>query len=218
LPRTAAPARGGIALAALLVALAAAPATAQLPAPAPTEVPKRGGGLWVDVGAGLGWLRLTSGQNLINGQEIRGVTAAHGMAVTATVGGAPSANVLLGVQVQEWRSSGSGVRQRVRSLLAVVQWYPWPGMGFFVRAGTGVVQGPVEAPDTTTNAQAGTASGMGVGFALGIGYDFPMSRHLGLTVQAATHIAALGDLTRNGQTANDVIAYVTRIGVAVVYR
>jgi hypothetical protein len=212
--RHAAAAGGAIALAALLLALTAAPAAGQQPAP----LPKRGGGLWVDAGAGYAWMRLTSGQNLLDGQQIRGVIGARGMAVTITAGGAPSPNVLLGVQAQEWRSSGSGVRQRVRSLLAVVQWYPWAGIGLFARAGTGVVQGPVEAPDTTVSAKVGSASGDGVGFTVGIGYDFPVSRHFGMTVQAATHIAALGDLTRNGQTAYDVIAYVTRIGVAVVLR
>jgi hypothetical protein len=99
-----------------------------------------------------------------------------------------------------------------------VQWYPWASIGLFVRAGTGVVQGPVEAPDTTVSAQVGSASGDGVGFTVGIGYDFPVSRHFGLSVQAATHIAALGDLTRNGQTAYDVIGYVSQIGVSVVWR
>ena len=205
---------GAIALAALLLALTPARASGQQSVP----LPKRGGGLWVDAGAGYATMRLTSGQNLATGQQILGVVHAHGMAVTLTVGGAPSPNVLLGVQVQEWRSSGSGVRQRVRSVLAAVQWYPWASIGLFVRAGTGVVQGPVEAPDTTVSAQVGSASGDGVGFTVGIGYDFPVSRHFGLSVQAATHIAALGDLTRNGQTAYDVIGYVSQIGVSVVWR
>jgi hypothetical protein len=206
-----------VSLVVLLAALAVAPASAQDSATAPLPVPKRGGGLWVDAGASYAYMRLTSGQNLLNGQQIQGVTYAGGMAVTVSVGGSPAQNVLLGVQGQEFRSAGGGTAQRVRSLLAVVQWYPWAGMGLFARVGTGIVQGPVEPPDTAS-AAGGSVSGTGVAFALGVGYDFPVSRHFGLTVQAATHINALGDLTRGGQTAYDVIAYVSRIGVAIVYR
>lgn len=215
--RAAGPSRGAVLLATLLMALAAAPAQAQVPVQDSAKNTERGGGLWMDAGVGYGYMRLTSGQNLLNGQQIQGVTYAHGMAVTVTVGGAPAKNVLLGLQGQEWRSAGGGIRQRVRSILAVVQWYPWDGMRLFFRAGTGIVQGPVEAPDTATT-QPGTVSGTGVAFAIGLGYDFPVTRHFGLTVQAATHVNALGDLTRGGQTAYDVIAYVSRIGVAVVYR
>jgi len=63
-----------------------------------------------------------------------------------------------------------------------------------------------------------SAQGTGIGLALGVGYDLKVSRRFGLTVQAATHISALGDLTVGGQPANDVIAYVTRLGLAVVLR
>jgi hypothetical protein len=218
-PRTGWPDRGAIALATLLAVLAAAPAPAQVPAQAPdtatAPAPKRGGGFWMDAGAGYGWLRLTSGQNLLNGQRLGGVVAAHGMAVTISAGGSVAHNVLLGAQYQTWSAAGGGaVDQRVRSLLAIVQWYPWAGMGLYVRAGTGIVQGPVE-PDA---ASAATAQGTGVGFTLGVGYDFPVSRHLGLAVQTATHIAAFGNVTAGGQVSHDVIGYVTRIGVAVVYR
>jgi hypothetical protein len=184
----------------LLLALAVAPATAQVPAR---------GGLWADAGAGFGRLRLTC-------TTCAGVAAAGGTEVTVTVGGAPTANVLLGVQAQCWSSSSGGASQKVRSLTAVVQWYPWPAAGLFVRAGTGVVQGPVTP--RTDSTQTVTVQNTGVGLDFGVGYDFPVSRHFGLTVQAATHIAALGDLLVNGQVENDVIAYVARLGVAVVFR
>ena len=192
--------RGATPLVALLLALAAGPAPAQVP---------RRGGLWADAGAGYGRLHLTCA-------TCARVAAADGTEVTVTIGGAPSANVLLGLQAQTWSSGGSGPTQRVRSLTAVVQWYPWPTRGWFVRAGTGIVQGPV-TPGTDSTPPA-TVQGTGVGLDFGFGYDLPVSEHFGLTVQAATHIAALGDLTVNGRPANDVIAYVSRIGIAVVFR
>jgi hypothetical protein len=194
------PRRTAAALGALLVPLAAAAALAQTP---------YRGGLWADVGIGPGRLSLTC-------TTCSAIAAANGFEVTASVGGAPTRNVLLGVQGQVWTGTTGSLTQRVRSLLAIVQWYPWPTAGLFVRAGTGVVQGPV-SPEAT-GAQPATVQNTGVGLDIGLGYDFPLSRHLGLTIQAASHVAALGDLVVNGQPANDVIAYVTRIGIAVVLR
>jgi hypothetical protein len=192
----------------LLVALAAASASAQAPPPSPVPHAKRGGGLWGDAGVGVGYLHLTC-------LTCTGVVIARGTAVTLSAGFTPVHNVLLGLQVQQWSSTGSP-NQQVRSLLAVVQWYPWPATGFFLRAGNGIVRGPV-APQAA-GAQPAPTQGTGVGFAIGMGYDFKLSRRIGLTVQAATHISALGDLTVGGQPAADVIAYVTRFGVAVVFR
>jgi hypothetical protein len=219
-PHLSGPGRRAIQLATLLLALAAAPAPAQESMQEPTQEPaprpKRGGGFWVDAGAGYAWLRLTSGQNLVNGQTLRGSTAAHGMAVTITAGGAPSPNVLMGVQVQQWTSAGGAVAQRVRSVIGVVQWYPWASMGFYLRAGTGIVQGPVAPNDSL--GQPSSAQGTGVALAFGVGWDIKVAPHFGLALQVATHINALGDLTAGGQVNNDVIAYVSRIGVALVYR
>ena len=63
-----------------------------------------------------------------------------------------------------------------------------------------------------------SSQGTGIEFALGVGYDLKLTRRLGLTMQATTHISALGDLTVNGVPTPDVIAYVSRLGVAVVFR
>jgi hypothetical protein len=193
----------------LLLALAVAPASAQESPPSSARTPKRGGGLWVDAGVGYGHLRLACA-------TCSTVVAANGTAVTVSAGFTPAQNVLLGLQAQQWSSSGGTLAQRVSSLIAVVQWYPWPATGFFMRAGNGIVRGPV-APQAA-GAQPSSTQGTGVGFALGVGYDVKVNRRLGLTVQAATDISALGDLTINGRPAADVIAYVTRLGVAVVLR
>jgi hypothetical protein len=104
----------------------------------------------------------------------------------------------------------------VRSILAVVQWYPWRAMRFFIRGGTGIVRGTV-AP-VAAGAQPGIVRGTGLAIAFGVGYDILLSKHVGVAVQAAEQIAGLGDLTVGGVLANDVIAYVTRIGVALVWR
>ena len=193
--RTGSRAAARIAAGALMAALAGAPALAQ--------VPYRGGP-WVDAGIGYGRLRLTC--------DSCNIAAAGGMEFTVTVGGAPTRNVLLGLQAQGWFQSRD---QRVQSLMAIVQWYPWEAAGAFVRAGTGIVWGPVTP---ATGNQTAAARSTGVGLDLGLGYDLPVTRHYGIAVQAAWHVAALGDLIVAGQHANDTIAYVTRIGVALVFR
>jgi len=187
----------------LLGAFAAAPLDAQVSRGSLPESPKRGGGLWVDAGFGYGHLSLTC-------SNCPDVITANGAAVTVSAGFTPARNVLLGLQAQRWASSGG---QEVSSLLAVVQWYPWPATGFFTRAGNGIVRGPGDA-----GPQSPSSQGTGIEFALGVGYDLKLTRRLGLTMQAATHISALGDLTVNGVPTPDVIAYVSRLGVAVVFR
>jgi hypothetical protein len=190
----------GLGLTALLLgALATGPAAAQTPAR---------GNLWMDAGIGIGYLRLTCA-------SCSGV-AANGAALTVSAGGGVARNVLLGVQGQQWQSTGVALRQRLRSLLAVVQWDPWPAARLYIRGGTGIVQGIVTPK--AAGAPLGTARGTGVALAFGVGYDLAVSRHFGVAVQVAEQIAALGDLSVGGVIANDVIAYVTRIGVALVWR
>jgi hypothetical protein len=186
-------------MALLLGALAAGPAAAQTPAR---------GHLWVGTGLGVGYLRVTC----VGCSEV----AANGAALTVSVGGGMSRNVLLGVQGQLWRSTGGTPRQLVRSILAVVQWYPWPAARFFFRGGVGIVQGTV-AP-RAAGARPGTARGTGNALAVGVGYDIAVSPRYGVAVQVSEQFAALGDLTAGGVIANDVIVYVTRIGVALVWR
>ncbi len=180
---------------------------ALLAAPASGQVPWRGG-LWADAGMGYGRLRLTC-------NTCSAIAAAGGVEYTLTVGGAPSRNVLLGLQGQVWSRSGQTPRQTVRSLTAIVQWYPWETAGVFFRVGTGLVVGPVTPATDTTPA---SVQGTGMTLDFGLGYDLVLTRHFGVAVQGAWHIAALGDLMVEGKSLDDVIAYVSRIGIAVVLR
>ncbi len=189
--------------------LAAVLLAASLAGPARAQVPYRGGP-WLDVGFGYGSLRLVC-------DSCAPATEA-GSVLTVSAGGAPTRNVLLGLEGQIWFSTASGPGETVHTLTAIVQWYPWEASGFFVRAGTGVVRGPVvpEIPGEPQEQRQGT----GVGLEFAAGYDLPVSRRFGLTLQAGWHVAALGDVKLQGRpgTANDLIAYVTRIGVAAVFR
>jgi len=70
-----------------------------------------------------------------------------------------------------------------------------------------------------TGAAPATVKGTGIGLTFGVGYDIPLGRRIGLAVQAASHVAALGDLSLPGNVnLNDTIAYVTRFSVAFIVR
>ena len=194
-------ARGAALVTGLLGALLAGPAAAQEPVRS---------GSWLDVGAGYGRLRVRC-------TTCSGVGTAHGGTVTVTLGRSLSRKVLLGLEGQIWSGWEAKPREQVRSLTVVAQWYPWHERRFFLRGGTGIVQGPVEPRGT--GASPASVKGTGVGLTFGVGYDLPLGPRLGLAAQAATHVAALGDLALPGNiTLNDTIAYVTRLSVAVVLR
>lgn len=189
------------------LALAAALGAA-LACPAAAQEPMRHG-VWADAGLGYARLRLRC-------TNCSGVGTARGATATASVGISVSPRALLGLEGQVWRSLEAGPRAEVRSLIAVVQWYPFHGRHFFVRSGTGIVQGPVVP--SVGGSRPETVKGTGVGLALGVGYDVPLGEHLGLAFQAGSQVAALGDLDLGGTTLDDTIGYVTHLAVAVFLR
>ena len=189
-----------LALAAGLYALASSAAGAQ---------ERMRSGFWLDAGVGYGRMRVTC-------SNCTEVNTEHGGTVTLTFGRSLSRRAVLGLEGQIWSSWESGPHEQVRSLTVVVQWYPFLREHFFVRGGTGIVQGPVV--QSVSGAQPESVKGTGVGLTLGVGYDFPLDKHVAIAVQAASHIAALGDLDLGGVVMNDTIAYVTRFAVALVFR
>jgi hypothetical protein len=185
----------------MLSALLAGPAAAQEQARS---------GWWMEAGGGYGRLRVRCA-------TCTQVGTAHGGTVTVTLGGALSPKVVLGLAAQVFTKWEAGPREEVRSLTVVAQWYPTPGRRFFLRGGSGIVQAPV-APHGSGDSSV-TVRGTGVGLTFGVGYDIPLSAGVGLSLQAASHVAALGDLSLpDGSTLQDTIAYVTRLSVAVFFR
>ena len=197
--------RRALSAAVVLGALATSPAAAQTPSPEPA--PSRPG-FWMDAGIGYGRIRLTCA-------SCSSIVATTGPAYTISVGGAPSQHVMLGVQGDLWQST-SAPRQQVQTVTGIVQWYPWSALGLFVRAGVGVVRGSVALTADTTGAHS--TKGTGVAITIAAGYELVFNRRFSVALQAATNIAALGDLAVGGAIANDVIAYVSRIGIALVWR
>jgi hypothetical protein len=186
-------------VAAVLGACRATPAAAQ-----------RRTGFWMDAGVGYGRVRVMC----LACNRDRG---ADGTAVTVSIGGSPSRFVLLGVEGQIWTGLEGVLHERVRSINLVAHWYPW-GIrnGFFLRGGTGIVDGTVIASDST--GQQVLVKGTGLGISVSLGYDIVLSRRLALTLQAGDQISALGDMQQSGVTADDTIAYLSRLSIALTFR
>ena len=170
----------------------------------------RRSGAWLDVGAGLGRLRVTC-------RTCSTPASTGGHVFTITLGGTASRYVLIGVEGQVWTGDDANIDEQVRSLSLAVQWYPWKRNGFYLRGITGLVDGHV-APNDTASVRA-ALKGHGIVIGLGIGYDQPISRHLAITIQAGDQLAALGDInTLSGGIADDTIAYVSRLQLALTFR
>ncbi len=183
-------------------------AAAMIPCAARAQLQRRSG-IWVDAGYSVGRLRVTC-------RTCTPPASAGGSAVTLSVGGSPSHYVLLGVEAQEWTGDDASIEERVRSVSVVVQWYPWRKNGFFLRGGTGLVDGLVAPNDSVAVRKA--VKGHGIVIGVSIGWDQPISRHFAITVQAGDQIAALGDISTANGIADDTIAYVSRLGIALTLR
>jgi hypothetical protein len=171
---------------------------------------RRRSGVWLDAGAGIGRLRVSC-------RTCSPPASAGGYAIDIAIGGAMSKYVLLGVEGQVWTGSDAHVDEQVRTLSVVAQWYPWPKTGFFVRFGTGLVDGHVAPNDSVAVRTA--VKGKGVVMGVSLGWDQPISRHLAITAQAGDQIAALGDITTaSGGLSDDTIAYVSRLSIALTLR
>lgn len=171
---------------------------------------QRRSGIWLDAGAGIGRLRVSC-------RSCSPPASGSGYAIDISIGGAASKYVLLGVEGQVWTGSDAQVDEQVRTLSVVAQWYPWPKTGFFVRFGTGLVDGHVAPNDSVAVRTA--VKGRGVVMGASLGWDQPITRHLAITAQAGDQIAALGDITTaSGGLSDDTIAYVSRLSLALTLR
>lgn len=188
--------------AALFGAVVAAPVAAQR---------RSRSGFWMDGAVGYGRVRVVC-------LDCRNDRGADGTALTLSAGGSVSRYVLVGVEGQVWNGLASGLKERVRSVNLVAQWYPWgPHNGLFLRGGTGLVDGTVIASDSS--GRQVTVQGAGVGISISLGIDVLLSRRLALTVQAGDQLSALGDLVAiGGLAADDTIAYLSRFSVGVTWR
>lgn len=93
------------------------------------------------------------------------------------LGGTPSSSVRLGGELAGWATEEAGVEEFVGSLMGIVQLYPSPSSGFFLKAGAGPSYFNQQVSDGFFIEEV---DDNGFGFNLGAGWDFQVSR--GLTI------------------------------------
>jgi opacity protein-like surface antigen len=93
------------------------------------------------------------------------------------LGGTPSSAVRLGGELAGWGTDEAGVEEYVGSLMGIVQLYPSPAGGFFLKAGAGFSYFNQQFFDGFFYQEV---DDNGFGFNLGAGWDFQVSR--GLTI------------------------------------
>ncbi len=93
------------------------------------------------------------------------------------LGGSPSRTVRLGGELAGWGKDENGVEEFVGSLMGIVQLYPSPASGFFLKAGAGPSYFRQKIFDGVFFEEV---DDNGFGFNLGAGWDFQVSR--GLTI------------------------------------
>jgi len=191
---------------ALLMGLVAPTAQAQRPHRA---------GLWIETGAGPGYVRIASSGSTK-------VTSAPGSTYYLRAGGLVSDKVLLGVDyfrfVDEtfgvFRADTSSVGE-TWSLAAIVLWFPWRS-GVFVKSGVGAAQGTFTV--TPSGGSPVTARGTGVTLTFGLGYDQRISRKVALTGCLCADIAGIGDVVLPTIRVDDVIASIYHVTIGITIR
>ncbi len=111
----------------------------------------------------------------------------------------------------------AGESVRTTMVLGVAQFRPWAQRGFFLKAGMGIafVRNFVYDatndvfPPYTTNALALT---------YGAGWEFRTESRVGFQAYGTHHIAALGDLTFNEGTVENVVGNFWSVGASIVIR
>ena len=120
------------------------------------------------IGAGLGWgsLGVSDGE----GRE----SAASGY---LKLGGTLNDQVLLGAESNAWVKDEGGVSMTVTSVTAIIQFYPSPTSGFFLKGGAGF--------STTSISFWGlTVEETGLGLIGGLGYDQRLGTNFSLSPYA----------------------------------
>lgn len=172
-------------------------------------------GLWSEVSAGGGRLRM--GCSTCNDQIDRPVGGG-----LFRLGGTLNDRVLLGWESagfnDEAFSFGDGDSTSVADFgtaMIVVLWFPGRS-GLFLKGGVGIVAGSFQIANGT--AVPDSAEGVGIGMTFGFGFDVPISRKFAITANAASFTAPVGDLVLPTRRVDDVIGSTYQLSVGVTFR
>lgn len=202
---------------AALVALAggATSAAAQRTSVRPPPKHPHRSGLWVEIAAGPGSLRMAC-------STCTDVIRAPGSAGSLRVGGVISDRVLLAWEAGGFTDETFGFAPTDTSIVAemestaiIVLWYPWRS-GAFIKGGVGIAQGRFTVPTGPTQSDSVEATGVGMTF--GVGWDWAFSRKYALTLNAAAFVAAIGDIVLPAGRVDDVIGTSYQLTLSFTFR
>lgn len=182
-------------LAATVLALVAAPLSAQRP--------QTRQGFWIGFGVGYGPANITC-------RDCGDTDARSNFTSFLRLGGTLNPQVLLGGDLSGWSRTENGVTASFGTATASVHYYPRAAGGFFVSGGAGFsayrVAGDLEL------------TGAGVGLAAGVGYDVRVGTKISLTPIAEFIFGSVGDLDFNGTTIDaELKASVFHIALGVTF-
>ena len=184
------------------------------PTPSTAQVPRSG--FWAEAAGGPSRIAMSCGDC------DRTVSAGSGgWAVRA--GAALEDGVLAGIEFAlpgadrvdlEDRAEGEAAAE-TWSASAVVLWYPWRS-AVSLQAGLGVAGGTITVEPE--DGQPVEADGTGLGLSVGFGWEFPVSRHVGVSARVGTWVAAIGDVASAGLFVDDALATSYAFVVGIVIR
>jgi len=153
---------------------------------APAQHPQTRQGFWIGFGFGGG-----SGHFTCNGCSDTTLTAGTGH---IKMGGTVRPNLLIGGEVNAWSKSETGETLTMGNVSAIVQYYPAPANGFFLKGGLGY------ATVEDNSDVDGKFTGNGFGFIFGLGFDIRVARNFSLTPIANLYYGGIGELSQGGSS------------------
>lgn len=204
----------GLAILAILAALAAPWAVSESVAAQQPSQPARSG-FWIEGGTGAGTVRSAC-------SACADVTVAYGTSTHLRAGGTLAPGVLLGLEIFALHSSDLRLSADVApvdaengAIAPVVLWYLGGG-GFFLKGGVGLARGTFTVQSRPREPITTERGGLAISF--GLGFDLGLARWLALTANLGTHVMAIGDVRVDGALADDVIATVYEAGLGLTLR
>lgn len=153
-----------------------------VPAVANAQQPVRQG-IWGAVAGGYGTAKL--------GCSNCGDIAREGsFSGSLVVGGTLSSSLLFGLEVDGWVKTINNDPLRLGGLNAILQWYPAASLGLFIKGGVGLAyaRGDLQYPTSVF------VDDSGLGYLLGLGFDFPVGSGLAISPVASFYGGNIGDV------------------------
>jgi hypothetical protein len=172
------------------------------PAPVWAEQPQTRSGFWLSVGAGVGSAQVDCDQ-CSAGNRVGSFSG------TFRLGGTLGQHWLLGWEgngwlknnATEWLPAYAGADRTLGGSFIVALYYPVASSGFFLKAGSGVSWSGFSYGDCVDDScyVQDAASGVGLGFTAGLGYDVRIGRNKSLTPELTLAVGLPRDMTEGGR-------------------